>query len=146
MMSKQGEANNNSNNESVTSVLPEKSPIRGKNRSKLLPYHHNYNRIMKYKPFHCKAPVCTRRFKRAETLALHQDTHNNKRCWEAFDGDAAFPFEVHRIKMLSGQRALRNRTRVFEQPVRQRCLSVVNVGDNTKIAGKRDVHQRRDSG
>ena len=85
-MSKQKKENNNSNNdEQVTSLLPEKSPIRGKNRAKLLPYHHNYNRIIKYKPFHCKVPGCTRRFKRPETLALHQDTHNNKRGWERRD-------------------------------------------------------------
>ena len=66
-------------------VVPDKALPRGKNRAKMLPFHHNYTHIIKYKPFHCKVPGCTRRFKRAETLALHQDTHNDKKGWERRD-------------------------------------------------------------
>ena len=53
-----------------------KSPTpRAKNKKKDLPYHHDYLKQVKLKPFHCKFPGCTRRFKRYKTLALHQDTH-----------------------------------------------------------------------
>lgn len=75
----------NKDEKALVTILPEKTLLRGKNKGKLLPFHHNYNHIIKYKPFHCKVPGCTRRFKRAETLALHQDTHSNKRGWERRD-------------------------------------------------------------
>ena len=58
----------------------------------------------------------------------------------AFDGDAAFLFQIHRVKMLLGEHALSDCVGVFQEAVGKRGFPVIDVGNNTKITGVKDVH------
>ena len=51
-----------------------------------------------------------------------------------FDGDAALAFQVHIVQQLVLHLALRNGVALFQQPVRQRGFTVVDVGDDGEIA------------
>ncbi len=57
----------------------------------------------------------------------------------AFDGNPAFTFEVHRIQELILHLALLYRMGGFEEAIGERRLSVVDVGNDTKVP---DVVQR----
>ena len=50
------------------------------------------------------------------------------------DGDAPFPLQIHVVQQLVFHLALGDRPALFQQPVRQGGLAVVNVGDDGKIA------------
>ncbi len=50
------------------------------------------------------------------------------------DRDPALLLQVHRVEVLRGHDALRHRVRVLQQPVGERGLPVVNVGDDAEIA------------
>ena len=50
------------------------------------------------------------------------------------DGDAPFPLQIHVVQQLVFHLALGDRPALFQQPVRQGRLAVVNVGDDGKIA------------
>ena len=56
------------------------------------------------------------------------------------DGDAALFFEVHRIEQLILHFARRNRARAMQEPVRQRRLPMINMGNDAEIANMRRVH------
>ena len=49
------------------------------------------------------------------------------------DGDAAFAFEVHVVEDLLLKFAFGDGPGAHEQPVRQRALAVVDVGDDGKV-------------
>ena len=55
------------------------------------------------------------------------------------DGDAALALEIHGVEDLVLHLALFDRVAFFKQPVGQRGLAVVNVGDDGKIADMRKV-------
>ena len=57
-----------------------------------------------------------------------------------FDGDAAFAFQVHRIEQLLLHLAVRNGPGPVQQAIRERRLSVINVGDDAEITYVRCVH------
>jgi hypothetical protein len=70
---------------SLTQIGTAKSVTpRGKNK-KNGPFFKDYQRLIKYKPFHCKFPGCDRRFKRLETLTFHQNVHGSKETNERRD-------------------------------------------------------------
>ncbi len=52
----------------------------------------------------------------------------------ALDGDALFALEVHVVQHLRLHFALRQRVGLLEQPVGQRTLAVVDVGDDAEVA------------
>jgi hypothetical protein len=56
------------------------------------------------------------------------------------DGDAALPLEVHGIEQLILRVALRDGAGKLEQPIRERGLPVIDMGDNAEIPGKCDGH------
>ena len=51
------------------------------------------------------------------------------------DGDAPLPFQIHAVQQLILHVAQSNRTGLFQNTVRQGGLTVVNMGDDTKITG-----------
>ena len=51
-----------------------------------------------------------------------------------FDGDAPLPLQLHGVQQLFGPGPLIDGVTLFQQPVGQGGLAVVNVGDNGKIA------------
>ena len=53
--------------------------------------------------------------------------------------DAPLLFEVHRIQMLIRHHSFSNRAGEFEQPIRQRRLPMINMGNNAKITCERGV-------
>ena len=53
------------------------------------------------------------------------------------DRDAALALEVHRVEMLLFHLAHADRFRELEQPVGERGLAVVDVGDNAEVADVR---------
>ena len=55
------------------------------------------------------------------------------------DGDAALALDVHRIEHLVVELALRHRPAAQQQPVGQRALAVVDMGDDREIADQRQV-------
>ena len=55
------------------------------------------------------------------------------------DGDAALALELHGVEDLILHLALFNGVALLQQPVCQRGLAVVNVGDDRKIADMRKV-------
>ena len=61
------------------------------------------------------------------------------------DGDAALAFEVHRIEHLLAHLAFCQRARRLQQPVRQRRLAVINVGDDAEIPYVTQVHEAAQS-
>jgi len=50
------------------------------------------------------------------------------------DGDAALPLQVHGVQNLIGHFALGERPCSFQEPIGQRRLAVVDMGDDGKIA------------
>ena len=56
------------------------------------------------------------------------------------DGDAALPLQVHIVQDLGLHLAPGHRAGQLQQPVAQRRLSVVDVGDNREVAKKACVH------
>ncbi len=52
----------------------------------------------------------------------------------ALDGDALLPLQVHVVQHLVLHLPVAERTRQFQQPVRQRALSVVDMRDDAKVA------------
>ena len=58
------------------------------------------------------------------------------------DGDAPLPLEVHRVQDLRLHVPLLHGAGRFNEPVRQRGLAVVDVGDDGKIANQVCVHVR----
>jgi hypothetical protein len=58
------------------------------------------------------------------------------------DGDATFPFEIHRIEQLILLIARGDGAGAMQEPVRKRGLPVVDVGDNAEIAYVRWVHRK----
>jgi hypothetical protein len=57
------------------------------------------------------------------------------------DGDAALPFQIHRVEHLLLHLAVGNRARAMEQTVRKRGLTVVDVGNDAEIAYVLCVHR-----
>ena len=55
------------------------------------------------------------------------------------DGDAALALDVHRIEHLVVELALGHRPAAHQQPVGQRALAVVDMGDDREIADQRQV-------
>ena len=51
----------------------------------------------------------------------------------ALDRDAAFAFDVHRVENLVVKFALRHTTTGLDQPIGQRRLAVIDVGDNAEV-------------
>ena len=64
-------------------------------------------------------------------------THRHRMC---LDRDPALPLQVHRIEQLILLVALVNRAGRLEQSIRQRCLAVIDVRDDAKIARQLDCH------
>ena len=60
-----------------------------------------------------------------------------------FDRDPAFAFQVHGIKQLILFLALMDGAGALEQPIRQGCLSVIDVRDDAEIARVLDSHEAR---
>ena len=54
------------------------------------------------------------------------------------DRDAALPLELHRVEHLRAHRTGLERTRAFDQSVRERRLAVVDVGDHGNVANVGD--------
>ena len=61
----------------------------------------------------------------------------------ALDRDATLPFEVHRVEDLGLHLAAGERAGGFEEPVGQRRLAVVDVGDDAEVADAALVHGGR---
>ena len=57
------------------------------------------------------------------------------------DGDAALALEVHGVEHLLVHFALRKRAGHFEQTIRERGLTVIDVCDDTKIAYELWIHE-----
>ena len=58
------------------------------------------------------------------------------------DGDAALPLQVHVVQDLGLHLAPGHRAGQFQQPVAQRRLAVVDVGDDREVAKEAGVHGR----
>ena len=52
----------------------------------------------------------------------------------AFDGDAALALQIHGVERLLAHQARLDRLGDLQDAVRERCLTVVNVGNYAKIA------------
>ncbi len=57
------------------------------------------------------------------------------------DGDAALPLQVHGVEHLRLHLARRQRSRQLQQPVRQRALPMIDMGDDGKVADVLNVHR-----
>ncbi len=64
-------------------------------------------------------------------------THRNRM---GLDGDAAFALQIHRIEQLRLHVARGDGARAMEEPIRQRRLAVVNVGNDAEISYVCRVH------
>ena len=70
-----------------------------------------------------------------ELVALPVDAHRLR-----LDGDAALALEVHRVEQLIPHLALGDGLGQLEDPVRERRLPVVDVGDDREVADAALVH------
>ena len=52
----------------------------------------------------------------------------------ALDGDAPLPFQVHGVQDLVAELAVLHHAGPLDEPVRQRGLAVVDMGDDAEIA------------
>ena len=62
--------------------------------------------------------------------------HGHRMC---FDRDAAFALQVHVVQHLVAPIPQGHRFRQLQQPVGERCLAVVNVGNDAEIADVRQL-------
>ena len=60
-----------------------------------------------------------------------------------FDGDSPLPLQVHVVEHLLAQFSLFDRAGLLQQPIGQRTLAVVDVGDDRKIANVLAVRHKR---
>src|SRR5436190_6846192 len=67
-------------------------------------------------------------------LVIHRDRMS-------LDRDAAFPLQVHRIEQLVLHLPRGNRASAMQQPIAQRGLPMIDMGDNTKISDVRCIHE-----
>ena len=56
------------------------------------------------------------------------------------DGDAALPFQIHRVEQLLLHVAGSDRAGAMQQAVRERRLPVIDMGDDAEISYVRYVH------
>ena len=75
-------------------------------------------------------------------LSILRTVH--KRYRMSLDGDPAFTLEIHVVEQLVGHIAQRNGLRFFQNAIRQRGFSVVNMRNDTEIANSfaRNVQKR----
>src|SRR5437868_8214422 len=82
-----------------------------------------------------------RRIEKIETIGsarFRPVIHSDRMC---FDGDTAFPLQIHGIEQLILFLALLNRAGAFQQPIGQGGLTMIDVRDDAKIARSLDSHE-----
>ena len=75
------------------------------------------------------------RVDQVQLVALPVDPHRLR-----LDRDPALALELHRVEQLVAHVALGDRVRQLEDPVRERRLPVVDVGDDREVADSALVH------
>ena len=61
-----------------------------------------------------------------------------------FDGNPAFPFQVHRIKQLSLHISFSNQAGSLKETIGKRSLAMIDMGDDTEVASELRVHGKRE--